>query len=173
MTDTAEKGLGQIVLDPASGSRMFYFDKADERVLFGDIRSESHVLCDGRALEVNPDEVMDFRDLPYPDETFRVVVFDPPHLIRAGEKSWSFLKYGRLDKTWRDDLRAGFAECFRVLANEGVLIFKWNEDQIPVSQILALTPHKPLIGHRSGKHNKTHWVTFIKCPIPPEGSTDA
>lgn len=85
------------VLDPASGSRMFYFDKADERVLFGDIRRETHVLCDGRALEVNPDEIMDFRDLPYPDASFRVVVFDPPHLLKVGEKGWMFKKYGRLD----------------------------------------------------------------------------
>lgn len=38
-----------LVLDPASGSRMMYFDKADDRVLFGDIRTESHILCDGRA----------------------------------------------------------------------------------------------------------------------------
>jgi SAM-dependent methyltransferase len=168
--ESAGKGSGQIVLDPASGSRMFYFDKADERVLFGDIRSESHILCDGRALEVNPDQIMDFRDLPFPDETFRVVIFDPPHLVRAGAKSWSFLKYGRLDATWQDDLTRGFAECFRVLANDGVLIFKWNEDQIPVSKILALTPHQPLIGHRSGKHNKTHWITFLKCPLTPVGS---
>jgi SAM-dependent methyltransferase len=43
-------------------------------------------------------------------------------------------KYGRLNKeTWRDDLRAGFAEAFRVLRPHGVLIFKWNETQIPVS----------------------------------------
>lgn len=82
------------VLDPASGSRMFYFDKSDPRVVFGDIRRESHILCDGRALEVNPDEVMDFRYLPYADGSFRVVVFDPPHLIRAGERSWTFKKYG-------------------------------------------------------------------------------
>lgn len=152
------------VLDPASGSRMFYFDKSDDRVVFGDIRRESHILCDGRGLEVNPDEIMDFRDLPYPDGAFRVVVFDPPHLIKAGDNSWSFKKYGRLDSTtWRDDLRAGFAECFRVLADHGVLIFKWNEDQIPVSQILALTPHRPLVGHRSGRRSKTHWITFLKA----------
>ena len=155
------------VLDPASGSRMFYFDKADPRVTFGDIRRETHVLCDGRALEVNPDEIMDFRDLPYADGSFRVVVFDPPHLIRAGERSWMFKKYGRLDATWREDLAAGFAECFRVLADDGVLIFKWNEDQIPVSQILALTPHKPLVGHRSGRRSGTHWITFLKCPFTP------
>lgn len=157
------------VLDPASGSRMFYFDKDDDRVVFGDIRRESHILCDGRALEVNPDEVMDFRDLPYPDGSFRVVIFDPPHLVRVGAKSWMFKKYGGLQTTWREDLAAGFAECFRVLADQGVLIFKWNEDQIPVSQILALTPHKPLIGHRSGRTAKTHWITFLKVTIPKEG----
>lgn len=50
-----------IVLDPASGSRMFYFDKADPRVLFGDIRSEQHVLSDGRALNITPDAMTDFR----------------------------------------------------------------------------------------------------------------
>lgn len=152
-----------LVLDPASGSRMFYFDKADERVLFGDIRSEQHVLCDGRALDVNPDALMDFRDLPFEDSTFSVVIFDPPHLVRAGPRSWQAAKYGRLDRdTWRDDLRAGFAECFRVLRPEGVLIFKWAEVQIPVSQILALTDQKPLVGHRVGKQQKTHWITFIK-----------
>ena len=152
-----------LVLDPASGSRMFYFDKADQRVLFGDIRSEQHVLCDGRALDVNPDALMDFRDLPFDDNTFSVVIFDPPHLVRAGPQSWQAAKYGRLDRdTWRDDLRAGFAECFRVLRPEGVLIFKWAEVQIPVSQILALTDQKPLVGHRVGKQMKTHWITFIK-----------
>lgn len=150
------------VLDPASGSRMFYFDKLDDRVTFGDIRSESHVLCDGRALEVRPDEVMDFRAIPHPDESFRVVVFDPPHLIRVGRNSWTFKKYGGLDSSWREDLAAGFAECFRVLAPSGVLIFKWNEVQIPVSQILALTNERPLVGHRSGKRSDTHWITFLK-----------
>jgi len=157
-----------IVLDPASGSRMFYFDKADERVLFGDIRSEQHVLCDGRALDINPDALVDYRDLPFPAASFSVVVFDPPHLVRAGPQSWQAAKYGRLHAdNWRTDLTAGFAECFRVLKPEGVLIFKWNETQIPVSQILALTSAKPLIGHKSGKASKTHWITFIKAEETP------
>ncbi|HAN25813.1 MAG: SAM-dependent methyltransferase [Microbacterium sp.] len=156
-----------LVLDPASGSRMMYFDKTDDRVLFGDIRTESHVLCDGRALNIEPDMEMDFRYLPFADGTFRVVVFDPPHLVRVGENAWMGKKYGRLDPlNWRTDIAAGFAECFRVLANDGVLIFKWNETQIPVSQILALTPHRPLVGHKSGKTARTHWVTFIKTHEP-------
>lgn len=160
--------MGATVLDPASGSRMFYFDKADDRVLFGDHRSESHVLCDGRALEVKPDLVMDFRNLPFDDESFNVVVFDPPHLVRVGRSSWTFAKYGGLSPEWRDDLSAGFAECFRVLAPNGVLIFKWNEIQIPVGQILALTPNRPLVGHRSGKRSDTHWVTFLKAESASE-----
>ena len=152
-----------VVLDPASGSRMFYFDKEDDRVLFGDIRSEQHVLCDGRALNINPDAIVDFRNLPFPEGSFSVVVFDPPHLVRAGPKSWQAAKYGRLDSdNWQEHLTAGFAECFRVLKPEGVLIFKWNETQIPVSQILALTDQKPLVGHKSGKQAKTHWITFLK-----------
>lgn len=157
--------MSATVLDPASGSRMFYFDKEDERVLFGDIRSEQHVLCDGRALNINPDVIVDFRNMPFPDEQFRVIVFDPPHLVKAGPKSWQAAKYGQLNKeTWREDLRAGFAECFRVLKPEGVLIFKWNETQIVVSEILALTPERPLVGHKSGKRANTHWITFMKGP---------
>lgn len=154
----------RVVLDPASGSRMFYFDRSDPRVVFGDVRSESHTLCDGRALEVAPDVIADYRDLPYADDTFRVVIFDPPHLTRVGRNGWMFKKYGGLDiTTWREDLTRGFAECFRVLGPNGVLIFKWNETQIPVSQVLALTPAKPLVGHpRVGKSADTHWITFLK-----------
>lgn len=152
------------VLDPASSARMFYFDKDDDRVVFGDIRSQEPImLSNGQAFEIRPDSLMDFRSLPFEDETFRLVIFDPPHLTRAGEGSWLRMKYGFLGATWRDDLRAGFAECFRVLKPEGVLIFKWSEVQVPVSEVLALTPERPLVGHRSGKGMNTHWITFMKA----------
>lgn len=152
------------VLDPASGSRMFYFDKRDPRVLFGDLRDESHVLCDSRTLTVAPDQVMDFRCLPFDDEMFRLVVFDPPHFKNIGETAYMALKYGVLNSlTWQEDIRQGFAECFRVLEPLGVLIFKWSEVQIPLREILALTPERPLFGHRSGKASLTHWVCFIKA----------
>lgn len=72
-------------------------------------------------------------------------------------------KYGVLNKeTWQADLRAGFCEAFRVLRPGGVLIFKWNETHISVSHILALTDHKPVVGHKSGKRSDTHWMTFLK-----------
>jgi len=132
----------KLILDPASSMRSFYFDKKDKRVLFGDIRvNETHLLTNGQTIHIEPDEVMDFRAIPYPDETFKVVVFDPPHMLNLSEKSWMRKKYGVLDKeTWQDDLTKGFAECFRVLKDEGTLIFKWNEVSIPLKEILTLTP---------------------------------
>ncbi len=154
----------KLILDPASSMRSFYFDKKDKRVLFGDIRvKETHLLTNGQTIHIEPDEVMDFRAIPYPDETFKVVVFDPPHMLNLSEKSWMRKKYGVLDKeTWQDDLTKGFAECFRVLKDEGTLIFKWNEVSIPLKDILTLTPYKPVLGHPSGKRMGTHWVLFIK-----------
>lgn len=142
---------------------MFWFDKADPRAVFCDIRNEQHTLCDGRSLVISPDIIADFRNLPFPDESFPVVVFDPPHLERVGQNGWQGKKYGKLNKdTWRDDLRAGFSEAFRVLRPTGVLIFKWSATQIPVSQVLALTDERPVIWQRTGKNDKTHWVVFVK-----------
>ena len=149
------------VLDPACGSRMFWFDKANPDVIFGDIRSESHTLCDGRSLVIAPDVVLDFTALPFNDESFHLVVFDPPHLDNAGPKGWQGLKYGKLPKEWRDYLAKGFAECFRVLSDNGTLIFKWNETRISLREVLSLTPVKPLFGHTT-QNAKTHWIAFMK-----------
>lgn len=150
------------ILDPCCGSRMFWFDKKDDRAVFTDKRIEQHTLCDGRELIIEPEMVMDFTDLQFDDEQFHMVVFDPPHLRKAGKDSWMALKYGKLDENWPTMIRDGFAECFRVLKPNGTLIFKWNEDQIPVKDILALTDQKPVVGHRSGKRSNTHWICFLK-----------
>nr|DAS52287.1 MAG TPA: hypothetical protein [Caudoviricetes sp.] len=50
----------------------------------------------------------------------------------------------------------------RVLFQDGFLIFKWNETDIKVSEVLNLTPVKPIFGHISGKRANTHWICFIK-----------
>lgn len=156
------------VLDACCGSRMFWFDKNDPRAIFMDKRSERHTLPDSsssggfRELVIDPDFLADFTAIPFPSCQFSLVVFDPPHFERNGATSWVGLKYGTLKGCWREVLRAGFAECFRVLRPNGVLIFKWCADEIPVSKILALTPARPLFGHKSGKRQKTHWIAFLK-----------
>lgn len=150
------------VLDVTCGSRMMWFDKSDERVIFADKRSESHILCDGRVLNVSPDIEMDFTDMPFGDNTFSLVVFDPPHLKNLGENSWMSKKYGRLGSDWRTEIGRGFSECMRVLKPNGVLVFKWNENQIKVNDVLSCIDNKPLFGHPSGRHGQTIWMTFIK-----------
>ena len=114
----------KLILDACCGPRMMWFDKRNPQAVFMDIRDEEHILCDGRSLEVHPDVIGDFRRIPFEDATFRLVVFDPPHLVRLGDNSYMAHKYGRLFPTWETDLKQGFDECMRVLKPEGVLIFK-------------------------------------------------
>lgn len=162
------------ILDVCCGSRMFWFDRNDPRAMYVDKRKETHTLRDkssaggSRTLIVDPDIQADFTAPPFPDNGFALVVFDPPHLVRNGRSGWLAKKYGKLGADWREELRQGFAECFRVLKPEGVLIFKWNEHEIPVSKILSLTSERPLIGNKCGKAAKTHWLVFMK---PNKGYT--
>ena len=153
---------GKKILDVCCGSRMFWFDKNHPETIYGDIRDEQLTLCDGRTLEVRPDLILDFRKLPFEDNQFNMVVFDPPHLKDLGQDTWMDMKYGKLFSTWESDIKEGFNECMRVLKKDGVLIFKWNEHQIKLNQVLSVIETKPLIGHTSGKHGKTIWLTFMK-----------
>lgn len=90
----------KIILDACCGSRMFWFDKYNPKVLFADIRNEEHELCDGRKLEIKPDMQIDFRMMPFKDNSFKMVVFDPPHFKKLGKSSWMAKKYGVLFPSW-------------------------------------------------------------------------
>ena len=124
-----------------------------------DCRELEDTLCDGRKLEIKPDIVADFRNIPFNDNTFSMVVFDPPHLLKVGENSWLSKKYGKLSDAWPQDLKQGFNECMRVLKPYGTLIFKWNEQQIKLSEILKCFSDKPIFGN---KRADTHWLVFMK-----------
>lgn len=150
------------ILDACCGSRMFWFDKSNPSVLFADIRYEDHLLCDGRELKIHPDLQMDFRDMPFPDNSFKMVVFDPPHIDNLGKSSFMAKKYGILLPTWERDIKGGFDECMRVLEPQGTLIFKWSEHRVTLNQVLKIIETKPLFGHTSGKHGRTIWLCFMK-----------
>lgn len=156
--------LEKKILDPCCGSKMFWFDKNNPHVEFCDIRKmERTEYYPGRYIEINPDTICNFTDLPFEDNSFYLVVFDPPHLQWAGDKAIMALKYGKLTGDWKQMLSAGFDECMRVLKPNGVLIFKWSEIQFPLSDILPLFSQKPLFGNKCRKRgNKTHWLCFMK-----------
>lgn len=147
------------ILDACCGSKMFWFDKENQEVTFMDNRELDTTLSDGRKLIVTPDILADFRNMPFEDNSFYLVVFDPPHLKTGGDKSWLVQKYGRLNKNWPEDLKQGFNECMRVLKPNGTLVFKWNEEQIKLSEVLKCFSQQPLFGN---KRAKTHWLVFMK-----------
>lgn len=145
----------KFILDVCCGPRMFWFNKKHPNTIYLDIKAD-----------VAPDSVQDFRNLPYKDNSFKLVVYDPPHLFgKSGKYSWLNKRYGTLNKeSWIYDLKKGFYECMRVLKEHGFLIFKWSEGSISVSTILSIFGEEPLFGHPSDKKNKTHWMCFMKGP---------
>lgn len=151
------------ILDACCGSKMFWYDRQEEHTTYMDIRKEILTYQDRnltRKVEINPDVIGDFRKMPFESETFDLVIFDPPHLIKAGKTSWLSKKYGTLDLvTWKEDIRRGFDECLRVVKANGVILFKWNEDQIPFKEVLKVISKQPILGD---KKSKTKWSVFIK-----------
>lgn len=147
------------ILDVCCGGRSFWYDKKNENTIYMDIRKDSIQLCDGRRFIIEPDIIADFQNIPFPDESFYLVVFDPPHLIYAGQDSWLAQKYGTLKKNWQEQLKKGFNECMRVLKKNGSLIVKWNEEQISFNDIQKLIG-KPLFGDR---RSKTRWSVYFKA----------
>lgn len=116
------------ILDVCCGPKMFWFDKKHPDAVFMDIRKESFVACDGRSIKIDPDILGDFRNIPFPDKHFKLVVFDPPHLNKLGKNSWTAQKYGKLSPTWGTDLKQGyddihpFREYLRLMVKAGVKI---------------------------------------------------
>lgn len=150
------------ILDACCGSKMFWYNKHEPHTTYLDNRQLTAHYQDRnlvRTVKIAPDIQGDFRDLPFDDNTFDLVVFDPPHLLHAGKNSWLRLKYGVLPENWQPYLKSGFNECLRVLKPTGVLLFKWNSDQIKFSKVMKVFNQQPIFGDR---RSKTRWSVFIK-----------
>ncbi len=158
----------QFILDACCGPKFMWFDKHHPNTIYIDIRSEQKGFVEARKnVEIQPDMIADFRDLPFPDKSFRLVAWDPPHIIRKNyAKHDMTLKYGILDKeSWPSDYRRGFMELWRVLEDYGVLIFKFNDNTLNFKKVLELFPVQPLFGNTiSNAKSKTKWFCFMKIP---------
>ena len=151
------------VLDVCCGGKLFYYEPDSPIVTFMDKRQGEFNVGEGREIKISPTMLGDFTSRPWMDggrfSGFSLVVFDPPHLIKAGPRSFMRAKYGVLGKDWKEKLSKGFSECFRVMRQDGVLVFKWSTSAIPIEEALLCSPYKPLLGDKRGH---TRWTIFIK-----------
>ncbi len=158
----------KFILDACCGGREMWFDKKQPNTLYIDIRKEDKGFIKQRThFEINPDIIMDFRKLDFSDKSFKLVVWDPPHMKARQLTGAMTKKYGGLiPETWPSDLSKGFNEIWRVLEDYGILIFKWNDYHIKFKQVLRLFPVGPLFGNISTNTSKsqTKWFCFMKIP---------
>ena len=159
----------KLILDATCGSRSIWFQKDEPHTLYVDQREFNTEKRFGskdslRKYICKPDVISSFTALPFPDNSFYHVVFDPPHLVRAGDDAWLTLKYGKLPQDWQSVIKQGFSECMRVLKPNGTLIFKWSDVQVTTREVIDAIGMEPLYGHRSGKKMNTHWMAFMKMP---------
>lgn len=136
-----------MILDATCGGRHLWNDKARPDTVYIDQRELPPGTIPIRPNWcVAPDIVASFTDIPFDDETFEMVVYDPPHIIRdTPSKSFMRTKYGELrSDNWRDTISKGFAECWRVLKPGGTLVFKWSSANISTREVLALFGEQPL-----------------------------
>jgi SAM-dependent methyltransferase len=140
-----------------------WFDKEHSDTLYIDIREVDPGTSAHRPnWSVEPDMVADYRNLPFKDEKFELIVWDIPHKIKH-DSGQICLKYSFLGENWEEDTAQGFKEVWRCLKPGGVLIFKWNDLDVKVSEMLALFDREPLFGTRTKKGvNNTYWILFKK-----------
>lgn len=158
----------KFILDACCGGKMMWINKNQPNTIYIDIRKENAGFIKQRPKqEIKPDVIMDFRDMTFQDKSFKLVVFEPPHLKTLGETSLFRKKFGSLNAmTWQADLKAGFNECWRVLEDYGILIFKWSDNEISFKDVLDLAPSKPLFQNISNYKSTSSscWFCFMKIP---------
>jgi len=163
------------ILDATAGFRGIWYQKNLPFVTFMDKRegkfnavTPNMKLKNRRSWEIKPDVVSEWKDAPFPDDYFDMVIFDPPHLIWKNERTPGALdiKYSYLKKdNYKQVLKNAFEQLFRVLKPNGFFVLKWCDANVSVNEILKLCPYKPLYGSRSGRNDQNHWIMFCKYDV--------
>lgn len=149
------------ILDACCGGRHWWWDKEHPLAVYMDQRVAPPGSVDVRpGWEVAPDVVGDFRAMPFDSAAFRLVLFDPPHIVREEPSGYIAMKFGALHPdTEQDDLRRGLAECWRVLAPGGTLVVKWAGE---LARIRPHFPSEPIVGTRSLRGLHPRWFVLYK-----------
>ena len=157
----------KFILDACCGPKFIWIDKNNPNVIFNDIRKEEKGFIQRRKnIEINPDTNYDFCELPFEDNTFRLIVLDPPQIITKSEGSTLTQCYGKLDEDYDRLFKKGIKELWRVLDNQGILFLKFNNVHIKFKEILKHFPVEPLFqtSTNRSKNVETRWYCYMKIP---------
>ena len=154
-----------MILDVTAGNRHMWPNKNPPYTIFLDRELN---------LKVAPDIFASWQNLPFRDDSFSCIIFDPPHGEGPYKNSihhdpqevkrgswWGY--YDRL--RWRADFVAAGREFYRVAKR---LCLKWNDARHSVWKLIPLfrpwkVVYKKERRTRSGiGEHPTWWVTFIR-----------
>ena len=164
------------ILDATAGYRGIWYQKNHPFVTWMDARKGKFTSYynpkNQRTYDVNPDVVTTWDNMPFSDNEFDMIVFDPPHIVKkpSESKCRMEIQYTSLDKNnWQKTLQDGFKHLFRVLKPCGILVLKWCETDIKIMDVIKLSPYQPLFANMSLEHNgserNSYMVIFLKYDV--------
>ena len=151
------------ILDATAGYRMMWRNKNPPNVVFMDKKTE-----------VNPHIVAVWGHLPFRDNVFSLIIFDPPHIVlwRTGTPQMAKVFGGwNTPKEIAPTLHKAAKEFSRV---GEMLVLKWcdTRDGSTWWKLSSLfRGHWTILYERSSKskgtgHGLTWWITFTRTPPP-------
>ena len=161
------------ILDATCGYRGIWYQKKHPLVTYMDKRKciIDSKIKNGTRYKINPDVVSEWKDAPFPNEYFDIIIFDPPHKFISKESNRKLgvieQEYGLLYfENWQTEIRTGVKKLFQLLKPQGMFILKWNEIEKPVKEVIKLFPYKPVFGTRQNQPKKSsHWIFFLKYDV--------
>ena len=145
------------ILDATAGNRAMWFNKSCPLTTFIDVRPE-----------MKPDRVLSCTETDFPDESFDLIVFDPPH-VNCGATSSMGKTYGHFTTAQIKELvKEAFLEFYRILKPSGFVAFKWNDHDTKLKTVLDMADplFVPLFGQvvatRTKHSSSTYWVVLVK-----------
>lgn len=161
-----------LILDSTASSRSIWYQKNNPFTVFMDKRKGKEYACSEniskekhRIIRIFPDVQAQWQNIPFKNNSFDMVIWDPPHLFRNKDANLSLMskRYGVFyNDEWKLIIETSVIELFRVLKTQGIFILKWCEVDKDVNEILKLMPYDPMFGTRTGQRNNTYWICFIK-----------
>jgi len=151
-----------MMLDASAGNRMLWSNKNPPNTVFLDKNT---------LLKIPPDILGVWENLPFRDDVFDCVLFDPPHKFNRTSGFWanpSSPNYYGADISRTKLVTGIFHGTREFLRIAKRLCFKWSDDEISLARVLSLFPrewekifHKE-VDKNNAHGNIIHYITFCR-----------